>query len=256
MTTPTHSFASTAHASIRLERLEPRRLMAVSFADGVITVAGSDAGGDVIVVWQADDSVLVSDNGVEHAFPSAGVTSVVATGGAGDDLIEVMNPDFFAAPVSFGGGSGNDSLGGGSGDDLLDAGDGNDIVFANRGNDQLRGGAGDELMDGGEGNDLLLGGRGNDLLGGSYGDDRIDGGAGNDLLWGEDGNDHLLGGRGNDTLEGGAGNDRLSGGCGTDRVDGGTDADVFLKGDTMAERVVDNMDVVTGPTKTKGGKKA
>jgi hypothetical protein len=240
--------ASKMIASHRVERLETRRLFAVSMDRGVVTVTGSDDAQDVLVVWNdGAGHVVVSDNGNETVFDASTVTGVVMSGGAMNDDLEVMNPDFFDIPVTLNGGAGDDTLGGGNGNDVLCGDAGCDILFAGGGNDRVSGGDDNDYMDGSDGNDTLDGGNGDDVMGGGNGDDVMTGGAGNDVLFGEAGNDSLSGGDGDDAIDGGDGADTLSGGLGDDTMDGGVGADTYAFGDDACEMTLDGTDTVLPP---------
>ena len=185
------------------------------------------------------------------SYPYSRLTSVVLSGGAGNDTIIGSN---FNETIS--GGVGDDSLSGGGGTDRLveevtpaDSSVGvtvklaataarNQFTLTGFGTDSiadfeemsLAGGAGRDKLDVRRfrGNVTLLGNGGNDTLIGGAGNDRLDGGDGNDKLTGNGGNDWLLGGAGQDSLDGGAGNDTLKGGSGNDTLDGGAGDDALL----------------------------
>lgn len=158
-------------------------------ADGVIRMAATVPGGDIIYSAAAADSdrerwltqrVEVDDRGSEQ----------------GDALIEL-----------------------GAGPDLVRAGEGFDLVKAGCGND---------VIHGGQGEDILYGGCDSDTLYGGLGDDDLFGGRHDDRLRGQDGDDNLRGQKGGDDLDGGRGDDILNGGPGWDRCTGGPGADLFI----------------------------
>jgi serralysin len=192
--------------------------------------------------------------------PVASVTSIMKTGGAGDDLLA--------------GGAGNDTLRGRAGNDtyvvnavsdqvierstegidvvqttlseyrltnyvenLIFAGSGDFVGTGNSSSNVMTAGGGNDVLQGGEGSDTLFGGAGTDRLYGGNGNDKIYGGAdadcisgqaGNDQIWGDGGDDSLYGEDGTDQLDGGDGADWLDGGGGTDRMVGGLGNDTYV----------------------------
>jgi len=135
-----------------------------------------------------------------------------------------------AAPQSWLGTSGADTIVLGSGGDWVDAGEGDDGVWGGLGNDTAMGRAGADYMVGRAGNDGFWGGDGGDALVGDGGADYLAGENGCDVLVGGDGNDAVTGGEDEDYLAGEAGNDVLVGGAGHDAVNGG-EGDDYLAGD-------------------------
>jgi Ca2+-binding RTX toxin-like protein len=113
--------------SAQVEQLETRRLFS-GFAslgdDGIITVRGTPRA-DRIGVRRVEQSVVVTLNRVDMAFPRSGVEQIHVRAAGGNDVIESKRETL--TTVMFGeagndtlvGGSGNDQLNGGSGDDLL-----------------------------------------------------------------------------------------------------------------------------------------
>ena len=225
---------------LSLEPLGARALPSASFANGVLTVTGTEAN-DAIVVRQVGDRVSVRGesievNGAPVAFLSASeVERIEVNALGGDDVIRlgtVRANTLVAAGAGddwvFGGlgddwvtgGAGNDRLTGGRGRDDLGGEAGDDSLFGGADDDVLRGGAGADRGRGGAGNDDLAGDDGNDDLGGGLGDDSVLGGAGDDRCSGESGRDALFGESGDDSLSGGADDDLLRGDAGDDRVNG------------------------------------
>jgi hypothetical protein len=230
------SFAAAATASAAT----------LSNAGGVLTLAGG--AGDTAASFDEDpvspgtvtvtdlsdgpnpDPIMATgctDNG-GGTFTCAGVTRLVATGGAGDDFFDAgpefdpdtgtqTRPGLTTIAATLSGDAGSDSITGGAGNDTIDGGDGDDFfVTGGAGNDTVTGGNGDDFVNGGAGNDTVTGGEGNDDLSGGDGDDTLDGGNGEDFLSGDAGNDVLRGGAGDDVLFSDAGNDDVSGGSGVD----------------------------------------
>jgi Ca2+-binding RTX toxin-like protein len=205
-------------------------------------------------------------NGVAWMVSCTGVSSVTANAGdsgsyidaSGNNRYSCCSPHLLAStPLTFNGGTGNDSVYGGDQNDTLYGNDGNDDLHGARGDDTIGGGNGDDDLAGGVGNDTLTGDAGNDDVYGAAGSDAIDGGAGNDTLYGGcdggcgggnlDGNDTIRGGDGTDDLFGEAGNDSLSGGADNDYLSGG-DGNDTLNGDAGDDTLYggDNDDVLNG----------
>jgi Ca2+-binding RTX toxin-like protein len=170
----------------------------------------------------AGEAVIVSAYGLNMRY--AGVTSISADGGGGDDTILVGQG--VTSPAVLAGGDGNDRLTYlGSANCLLYGDDPNNANAA--GDDVLVGGAGQSLLFGGPGNDELTAGTGLAYLHGGAGNDKLTGGPGPGALYGEAGNDRLFAGIGSVTLDGGDGDDRLRGGAGKDTYLGGLGDDTI-----------------------------
>jgi Ca2+-binding RTX toxin-like protein len=166
--------------------------------------------------------------------PSAGVTKVSMSMGAGDDQVTATflqgsvqrTVDMGAGDDRYDDSTGGVTLALGAGDDTarvggsqpvtVSAGDGADDVFC--GNNAAGNFRGKRAIDGGDGNDELCGGRGNDVIDGGAGDDKIDGGKGSDTLDGEAGDDLLEGGEDSDRITGGRGEDEIDSGSGKDDI--------------------------------------
>jgi len=121
-----------------------------------------------------------------------------------------------------------DDRGSGAADALVELGAGPDLVRAGNGFDKLMLGCGDDVAHGGAGDDLIFAGCGNDVVYAGTGEDHVLGGRGADRLHGQDHADRLYGQEGPDRLTGGPGDDWLDGGKGTDRCNGGPGADTFI----------------------------
>lgn len=256
MNFPSHSF---------FELLEPRRLLAASLANGVLTVTGSNATERIDLFLSSNGSSVVvsifggtNDSGDQFSLSSissihvnaldgfdivaiaAGVPAVRVDGGAGGD--EITGGDGNDSLI---GGAGNDFLEGKGGNDMLDGGIGADRMFGNDGIDTAdyssrnrnltitldraandgEGGEGDNVQDSVEN---VLCGSGNDSVSTNT---AATGNSSNNYFWGNGGNDLLDGGVGNDSLDGGEGNDDLRGNVGYDFLDGWTGNDVLDGGD-------------------------
>jgi hypothetical protein len=191
------------------------------------------------------DFTTPDTNGVAYVVRCTGVSSVAAT--AGDSGSSFDGSGLANTPLTFNGGTGNDTAQGGSQNDVLNGNDGNDSLHGNGGNDTIDGGNGDDYLYGGNGNDTLAGAAGVDYVYGDAGDDSLSGGAGNDRLYGGSGNDNIQGGDGNDRLYGDVGDDTLSGGAGDDVLYGG-DGNDTLNGDAGDDDLIgdDGNDVLNG----------
>ena len=242
-----------------LDRLESRRLLAVTLDNGIINIAGSDDLDHVRVYLAEDKSQLaVKHNNMESTFALADVTGIRFDGRGGNDIAELTRAfgDFFI-PATMHGGDGDDILMGvysadfraygGEGDDWLEFygckrctlygdggndrvnafGRGDHLLIGGDGHDSMHSAAGRDTLDAGAGNDrawgsgLVIGGVGNDTLCGAT----VHGGAGHDYIKGTIGDDMLFGQAGNDVIDGGDGNDLLCGGIGSDLLRGGAGDD-------------------------------
>ena len=164
--------------------------------------------------------------------------------GTGDDLLYAgsgSNVPAPAAPLTFLGGGGNDSINPLTDFDPTDSG----VIIA-------YGGSQNDSINGSDVGDQLYGDTVNSFTGypviagftGAFydpdddGDDVINGYDGDDTISGDGGNDQLDGGEGADTLTGGDGNDFLyggpRGGGNLDILTGGTGADAFVLSYTQA----------------------
>ena len=235
------------HSALRVESLEPRRLLSVSqilfdAEAAQITISGTSGSDQVTVSYLAPDLINVKvksgDVSQNVQFPVSSVVAVSFTGEDGNDTF--LNTTDVRSIVF--GGAGDDVLTGGSGDDELNGGDGIDRLSGQDGDDMLRGNTGNDLLYGNGGIDNLKGDEDHDQLFGGEGNDFLTGAEGNDSLWGASGDDHLLGGdgddilvgqEGNDYLNAGLGNDLLIGGMGADNLDGMAGNDLLIGGTTV-----------------------
>src|SRR5688500_8051813 len=150
-----------------IEQLEPRRLCAVSYNDGVVTITGTvgddkilmlflDVGGGTGTSGQgAQDAFTLIFNGAIQSVDVEDVDAVIIKGLEGNDELRHS----YTIPCTIHGGSGNDTITGGSVGDLLVGEDGDDQIVG------MANGAGhyDKLR---PDNDTILGGLGNDILDG------------------------------------------------------------------------------------------
>ncbi|MDQ3439107.1 MAG: hypothetical protein M3478_02015 [Planctomycetota bacterium] len=235
-----------------IENLEPRRLFAITYSNGVLTYLGT-AGQDNVDAYQNATHLVVTMNGVTNYHKLAGLGRFAVEGGDGSDTIIVSSK---TVTVSV-------SLSGGRGNDTLSAALGNDTIFGGAGDDYMFGGEGNDLLDGNSGADDFLGGNGaRDLASyfarvnpvtvglGNFPDDGEVGENDNvradiELVYGGSGNDYLsttsgravrfYGFAGNDTLIGSLGNDLLDGGRGNDSMKGNGGNDYFVANDAAAD---------------------
>lgn len=134
-----------------------------------------------------NESVSVHFQGATQSF--AGVTSIVASAGSGQDVIELAADVLSSA-----------SLFGGAGDDRLQVGQGAGFLYGDGDRDLLYGGPAADSLSGGEGDDDLFGGGGADSLFGGPGKDLLNGDDDDDAMTGDLGDDRFFGGGGADTV--------------------------------------------------------
>ena len=192
---------------------------------GVLVITATPAD-DRIMVLSVGSQFVVQANGQKIAqVPAGSVSKIKASGGRGNDNIQV-SPSI-TIPAVIRGEDGDDELVGGSGPDDIDGGAGEDYILGNAGNDVLVGSDGNDQISGDSGDDRVYGGAHQDSLVGGDGNDQIDGGSGNDTI---------LGGGGNDTIDGGADDDLIHGQTGVDRIVGNTGSD-YLGGESVDQIV-------------------
>jgi Ca2+-binding RTX toxin-like protein len=247
---------------LRIESLERRELLAVTFTDDVLRIEGT-AGDDTAAVdpysYQGDPWVAVTLNGDTTQYAASAIRKIVFQGLEGDDYFRnssdlVSHAWGNAGADTLLGGGGPDRLLGGSWADSLDGGAGDDKLYGQGADDSLYGGAGNDSLYGHTGadslfgeadNDSLLGSSGDDLLVGGDGDDTINGLTGYDEIYGQDGNDLIYGHGADDVISAGAGDDRVYGGGQNDTIFGeggndtlfGTSGDNFISGDDGDDRI-------------------
>ena len=155
------------------EALESRRLFAITLANGLLTIEGTEQA-DMITLT-ARSSTLSIRVGAERSIVNLDdVDDVLIAGLGGDDRITLGRLN---APAAVDGGDGDDRIAGGRADDILTGGDGNDRIFGSSGDDQLFGEAGNDRLFGDADDDELSGGEGADYLSGGLGIDRTDTGS-------------------------------------------------------------------------------
>jgi len=147
----------------------------------VLYVEGTHRGDSITLSVRDDGFTLVTVNANSAAYDPALYTSIVISGGRGDDVTSIGSSrrQILTKTIQWGG----------LGDDKLTGG---------QGGDELHGGVGNDVLLGGEGNDVLLGEKQGDILRGNAGDDSLFGGDGDDLISGDEGTDVLYGGTGFD----------------------------------------------------------
>ncbi|MEX0381707.1 hypothetical protein V6X02_00010 [Spiribacter sp. 1M153] len=151
-----------------------------------ITLNGSEAGDDIVVLREGDFSTTLDDEEVGLLTDGSGnVTSLqlgsfgsitnfdaasyTINGRGGDDQLAVSPDSTLDHRIT--GGAGDDFISGGQGMDWLDGGSGEDAVISNGGNDYMLGGSGDDQLilatrdidpTSGDGNVFMLTGGGED----------------------------------------------------------------------------------------------
>jgi Ca2+-binding RTX toxin-like protein len=142
-------------------------------------------GNETIFVEETADKIRVwgdqfsRSNLNAQEFDKSSISKIVADGGAGNDVINLIGVTTKATEIR--GGQGNDQITGGNGPNMLFGDGGRDILIGGTGRDELFGGEGDDDLRGDAGNDLLFGEAGNDTLDGGPDDDVLDGGAGDNV---------------------------------------------------------------------------
>lgn len=156
-----------------IEALEERRLLTTaSYADGILTIVGTD-GPDTITVRERNE--VFSIDGVSMSFGANIVQSIEINGLGGGDTINLdtagTSGGLTYAPITV-----PTTIHGGSGSDTIYGGAGPDSIFGDGGFDRLYGRGGDDHLEGGAGTDTLAGGGGSDVyafVGGTLGSDTI-----------------------------------------------------------------------------------
>ena len=213
---------------------------------------GQDVSEEFEVVNSGSGTVIVKAWGFEQEYGSIEnpITSIVANGGNGDDIIEIKGG--VVIPTYINGGIGNDHIVGGSGIDIITGGQGSDYIDGSSGEDMLYGyEIGSYAIN--AGSDTIYGGRGDDRIYGGGGDDTIYGGAGDDTIYGGAGNDTVQAEAGEDTIYGDSGSDILYGNQGIDTIYGGADADIIIGGaddDILYGYLLDNFNNYLSDTDT------
>jgi hypothetical protein len=191
------------------------------------------------------DTVRVTFGGQSKEY--AGIHTIRAVGGSGDDVVTVDAG--VTAYVELYGGDGLDTLVSMSSGDSVLMGEGDDdylevVVGAGTlegggGHDTLVGGVGSDWLVGGLGRDILVGGAGADTLHGDHAalenpwdeGDTIYGGAGTDMIFGGGGNDFIYGCSDHSTDDTPCdGQNEIHGGSGDDIIFAGPDGDTIFAG--------------------------
>jgi Ca2+-binding RTX toxin-like protein len=151
-----------------------KQAVKASVRRGALTVTGT-SGPDVIVVRlaAADGTTLEIDAGgdgvADFRFQRAGLTSILVSGGGGNDRLvaDAVSGSFTGAIAT-----------------TLSGDDGDDTLIGEGGGERLLGGAGNDFLDGRQGTDAVAGGDGADTIQWDPGDgsDTVDGGTGSDRL--------------------------------------------------------------------------
>jgi Ca2+-binding RTX toxin-like protein len=230
------------------------RDLITDFTYGRIEISGyespqsiSQVGGDVVVVFSADDQIT---------FSNASVATIQArlyfVPEANDAITGTPGPDDLR------GYGGDDFIVGAGGDDVIDGGDGDDVLSGVTGNDTLTGGAGTDEFQfyKGDGHDIITDFSvgeivfvtgydsaqsvtqvGSDVVVTFSAEDSITfqnmdlATVQNGLQIGPPSDETIVGTPGDDVLIGGAGDDVISGGAGADTIVGGYGHDVLFTAD-------------------------
>jgi len=151
---------------------------------GIYGGAGNDltfgGSGDDLISGGAGNDVAYGGSGHSSIFGGAGNDTLMASTGAGFNLVEGEDGDDW---IYLGSVNGNEAYGG-AGNDVEIAGSGNAIEIGEAGNDALYGAAGQDYFYGGTGNDTMYGGAGIDVMLGGTGDDFFEGGTGVNYYFG------------------------------------------------------------------------
>lgn len=171
----------TAIANL-VESLENRALFAFTYGiSGTTLTATGSSSSETLTITQSGSTLTVTATGTTTQN-FTGITAVVVNANGGNDLISADIGVSSSIPMTFNGGTGNDTLVGANANDSLSGGDGDDDVEGRGGNDSLVGGLNDDLIIGGSGNDALFGSDGNDSLRGDSGADTVRGEGGVDRV--------------------------------------------------------------------------
>ena len=155
------------------------------------------------------ETVEVTAFGVTQKF--AGVRTILADGGIGNDTFLIENDVLASAELL--GGTGKDRLDyRGNGRAILKGGGDDDALFGSVGNDDLDGEGGNDYIDAGGGQDEVKGGADNDTLRAGPGSTLVNirGGAGNDQIFAGPGATNVFGLDGEDVITWAVGSGPLS----------------------------------------------
>ena len=270
------------HASAIVERLEHRRLLAVTANVTGTTLLVNATAADSVTVTASGGNVRVNGvNPATGAFPAASLT-VISVACAGNfsnviDLSAVTRAAFASlATVTLNGGPGNDTVTGGELGEVIIGGGGSDNLTGNDGDDVFDLTGGTASVNPGAGTDTIRylvtnpagetvslsataterleisGGAGPDNLTASGGAQVyvVSGGGGADTINASGVTNPnaaviLNGGAGNDTITGGAAADLIVGGGGVDNLTGNAGNDIFdLSGGNATVNPGDGTDTV------------
>lgn len=181
------------------EALEGRALMSVTLHGGLLIVEGSGDDDNVRLI-DRDGQLVVTENGVESAYPSGKVGRILVNGGAGNDLIDASEATVKRLELQITGGDGNDTLVAAPGRSHIRGGDGRDTLTGTGRGDYLDGRSGRDSLRAGAGGGFLVGGRGLDILSGGAGPDTIYTGRGEGARKADGAADIATGGGGEDYL--------------------------------------------------------
>ena len=172
-----------------------------------------DAGPGKVAIWS--DNLEDAGSDAKQIYSVTG--KIIASGGEGDDVIDLSGVHASNIRFDLSGGAGKDKIWGtagggvmrgGTGDDDLHGGDGMDLIFGNEGSDEIHAGKSADIVlgDGGTVSDGFDLANRHGFVRGLY---ALTDGA--DTLYGDDDDDILIGSGGIDTIDGGANNDLVIG---------------------------------------------
>lgn len=230
---------STGNGKGKGKGKDPKEANRISITFG--SIPGSYTVADAVDVTTSDPAC--TDFGAAVTCPGAGVTSVFADSGRGNDSIAIGSLP--ASSVTLNGGDGNDTLIGSDDPrgELLGAGKGNDRMFGGAGPDRFIGDNGFDTVSYGDhraGVRVTIGSFFND---GNASDAGANGARDSvarsvERVKGTSANDVLKGSPGADVLIGRAGNDRLKGKKGRDVLKGKNGIDVLLAKDGTRDKAI------------------
>jgi hypothetical protein len=245
----THRPARPKRASLHVEALEQRALMAVTSVNldaGVLRVV-SDSADDQIEIRETATIILLTSPGATAPAPSGDTITVKDLTRPTNNLPPFPRSEVKRIEVNMGDGDDHfvsdttvpTTVQAGAGNDLVETGPADDDIFCGEGNDTVHANDGVDFVFGEGGNDVLFGDNGNDQLQGGAGVNSLFAGPGNDTLTGGDNlsANQLEGQDGDDTIISSSRNDLVGGGPGRDTL--------FVTAGTVAVQDVEDVTIAT-----------
>jgi uncharacterized delta-60 repeat protein len=146
---------ATATGTTALTVTTPPPPVPYTLLGGSLSLTGSSGNDTIRLAQDASGQIVLTYNGTPYVI-SDPVTSVVLSGGAGNDLIRVESS--VSLDTTLIGGDGNDSLRGAGGDDIILGDAGNDVIVGGAGRDLLVGGIDADDIAGNVDQDILVSG--------------------------------------------------------------------------------------------------